>query len=64
MGENSAVSMRLVVFINEIYNDFYHDVLFFGFAFGNHKRKGDKGIVCNALASIGIIKDMIAIEKP
>ncbi len=38
-----------VIFIYEVYDDFYHYVFFLRAAFGYHKGEGNKGIVCYTL---------------
>ena len=49
-------TMPLIIFVDEVDDDFDHRVLFFGTAFGNHEGEGDGSIVGDALGAILIIK--------
>lgn len=53
-----------VILIDEVDDDFDHCVFFFGATFGDHQGEGDKGVVGDALGTVLIIKDAVAIEEP
>lgn len=54
----------LIVLVDKVDDDFDHCVLFFGAAFGDHEGEGDEGVVGDALGTVLIIKDAIAVEEP
>lgn len=54
----------LVVFVNQVDDNFDHCVLFFGAAFGDHEGEGDEGVVGDALGTVLIIQDTVAVEEP
>ena len=56
--------ISLIFLINKIDDDFDHCVFFFGAAFGDHEGEGNEGVVGDALGSVLIIKDAVAIEEP
>ncbi len=57
-------ALLIVVFVNQVNHNFYHDILFFCSALGNHQRERNKGAVRYALAAVRMIEDMVAVEKP
>lgn len=52
-------AINLVVFVDEVDDDFDHGVFFFGAAFGDHQGEGNEGIVGDALCAVLIIKDSV-----
>ena len=54
----------LIVFVDEVDDDFDHCVLFFGAAFGDHQGEGHEGVVGDALGAVLIVKDAVAVEEP
>lgn len=58
------INLSLIVFVDEVDDDFDHCVLFFGAAFGNHQSEGDEGVVSDALSAILVIKNAVAVEEP
>jgi hypothetical protein len=56
--------IHLIVPVYQIYNDFYDYVLFFGAAFGDHQRKGDKGIVLYQPTVAGTVENVVLLQKP
>ena len=57
-------ALLIVVFVYQVNHNFYHDVLFFCSALGNHQRERNKGAVCYTLTAVRVIEDMVAVEKP
>lgn len=39
------VMAALVFEVDQVYDDFYHHFFFYGFAFGDHERESDEGVV-------------------
>ena len=53
--------MRSVVLVDEVDDDFDHDVFFFSPAFGNHEGEGDERVVCDAFVSVRSIENAVAV---
>jgi hypothetical protein len=39
--------------VDEVYDDFYHHVFLYRFAFGDHEGKGDEGVIGDLLRTVG-----------
>ena len=50
--------------VDEVDYHLYHDIFFFGTAFGNHQRKGYEGIIRQSFRTVGTIKNTIVIQEP
>ena len=53
-----------VILVDKVDDDFYHRILFLGAAFGDHEGEGYEGVVSDALGTVLIIQDAVAIEEP
>ena len=54
----------LVPLVNQINHNFYHHILLFRLALGNHQSQGYKGVVCQSLGTVLTIEYTIIIEEP
>ena len=61
---NNAVPMLSIVFVDQVYYHFHHDILFLCSAFGNHERKGDEGAVGDAFGTILTVENAVVVHKP
>jgi hypothetical protein len=55
---NASVSV-----IDQVYDQLYHDVFFFGFALGGHNGNSHQGIVADAFAAVGPEQCMVFVKK-
>ena len=56
--------MLSIVFVDQVYYHFHHDILFLCSAFGYHEREGDEGAVGDAFGAILTVEDAVVVHKP
>ena len=54
----------IIALVNQVYYDLHHYILLLGAALGNHQCERYKGVVGNALGSVGTIEDSVVVEEP
>ena len=60
----STASASLVSLIDKVYHHFHHHVLLLGATFRNHQRKSYKGAVGYTLGAVGVVQNVVVVEKP
>ena len=55
-------TLLYVVLINQVYDHFYHDILFFRPTLSYHQREGDKGAVGDALSAVLTVKNAVIVR--
>ena len=56
--------MLSIVFVDQVYYHFHHDILFLCSAFGYHEREGDEGAVGDAFGTILTVENAVVVHKP
>ena len=56
--------LLIVVFVYQVNNNFYHNILLFCSALGNHQRESNEGAIRYALASIWMIENVVIVKEP
>ena len=54
--------MLSIVFVDQVYYNLYHDILFLCSAFGYHEREGDECPVGDALSAVFTVKDAVIVR--